>query len=946
MKRTSDSPVHFHTKIMEPQTVAAPVPIRFTRRDPGSRGAVSFRLMLVLLLTSMALLPLFISISMNLPPVLNILETTIAKKQIADLKEKYFEVNREVTRRSESARLLAKIPGVHDIASQEVSGEISSMLVHKRLSATIRKWFGAKKDIKSISIINLSGMELYKMLRDHTGALRVVDPDELEKLQSVADEIRSERPGLTILAIHNRISWIDRQHHIHHPEITLGSPVYGSNGKIIAFATITMDMTGIMRKFEYDFLVTGDGDYIYQGKSHDVAHMHGPGIAFSDFPGLKAMILSQHPGVVTGRNGLQVAWAPIIINNRPDRTMWSGAVVDARVLAALKGHVVKRIALIISIIFFIVILLVWRFSTMADRFRQQLVDSLRGLIENDIPINLNWKRPVEIRELGQELNRLSQRYIEMMTERTDAEARLAYLNRRLSMILDNAAEGILELDAEGNIQFVNPAACMILGFDRDDLLGNDLHSLVHYLRKDRSQYPEEECPFCTAVKNGNYYLFREDMFWRQNGEPVNVEYLTAPMYDRNNNLMGLVMCIRDVTERKKAENKAADLQKQLLHSQKMEAVGTLAGGVAHDFNNLLTAITGYSELLALDLEGNEQALKQVKYIAAAARRAAELTRQLLAFSRKQQAEKRIVEINELVQRQEKMLRRLIGESIELVTQLSEQAPLNTMADAGMIEQVIMNIVVNARDAMPEGGRILIRTEKKQIASGEEYKYEGGHAGHFVCVAVEDTGSGIDAETMKQIFTPFFTTKPVDKGTGLGLSVAYGIVEQHGGWINVYSEPGRGTVFKIFLPEYASPGQNDIEEDIQTGQVSISGNGREILLLEDDAMVREIAREILESRGFVVTMAENISQAREIFLQNRGKFDLVMSDVVLPDGNGLRFVEWVLKQAPETRVLLASGYIDESSHVDEIRKQGLPFVQKPFHVFDLLVAVDAAMEKSL
>jgi PAS domain S-box-containing protein len=625
--------------------------------------------------------------------------------------------------------------------------------------------------------------------------------------------------------------------------------------------------------------------------------------------------------------------------------MWSGAQVDASMLDALRGAIIKRIMLIASGIFAIVIVVVWRFSSMADRFRQQLVDALRGLIENNTPINLGWRRPAEIRELGEEINKLSNRYLEIMAERQKAESRLADLNRRLNMILENAAEGILELDAQGNILFANPAACTILGFDRSDLLGNDLHSLVHYLREDRSQYPEEECPFCNAVKSGNYKLFREDVFWRKNGESVSVEYLTAPILDSSKNMTGMVMCLRDVTERKKAEKKAADLQKQLLHSQKMEAVGTLAGGVAHDFNNLLTAITGYSELLAMDLEDNEEALRQVNFIATAARRASELTRQLLAFSRKQEAEKRIVELNELIRHQEKMLRRLIGEAIELVTQLSDEQPLNAMADPGMIEQVVMNIVVNARDAMPEGGRILIRTEKRHISPGDEYMYEGGRAGDFVCIAVEDTGSGIDPDTMKQIFNPFFTTKPVDKGTGLGLSVAYGIMEQHGGWINVYSEPGRGTVFKIFLPEYTGQSQKDFDEGARQKQLNISGNGRKILLLEDDIMVREIAREILESRGFNVTTAESMSEARQTFTESQGDFDLVMSDVILPDGNGLHFIEWVLEQAPEMPVLLASGYIDESSHVDEIRKRGLPFVQKPFHVFDLVIAVDAAMKKN-
>ncbi len=910
-------------------------------------GAVSFRAMLVLLLTSIGLLPLFISISLNLPVILDRLEGILAYSQIADLKEKYFTVNAQIIKYSESARLLSDVAGVRDLASQQTNGDVSANILHKRLSNTIRQWFNAKNNVRTVTVMNLSGRELFKMIRDGSGDLKEAAPDQLCMRPDVAGEVETmilDGSNIAVVATTSRITWKGNDHY-HHVDVTLGSLVSGYDGKIRGIATLTIDLSKLLERFQYDYIISGNGNYVYNGMSHQKVHTHIPGRAFEDFPGIRELIRKKRPGVTTYSNGQRVAWVPIIMNNRISQNLWSGSVVDSTMIDNMRGVVLKRVLFIAALMFLVVFIVVWRFSTLADRFRGELVQALRKLIENNTPINLRWKKPAEIKELGEEINKLSQRYIAITAQRQEAEDKLAALNRRLNMILENAAEGIIELDAKGNIRFANRAAALILGFEQNELKDNDLHSLVHYLREDRSQYPAEECPFCSAVTSGNYFLFQEDIFWRKDGDPVNVEYLTAPIYDEKKILLGMVMCIRDVTERKKAEKKADDLQKQLLHSQKMEAIGTLAGGVAHDFNNLLTAITGYSELLAMDLEDNEDALKQVKYIAAAARRAAELTGQLLAFSRKQQAEKRIIDINKLIHQQEKMLRRLIGENIKLTTDLCTDTSLNTMADAGMLEQVVMNIVVNARDAMPDGGGIMIRTGKQVVMPGEEYMYEGGHAGDFICITIEDSGMGIDRDTIKQIFNPFFTTKPVDKGTGLGLSVVYGIIEQHGGWINVYSEQGRGTVFKIYLPmlnpDSAGGGNKDLRSAWRKS-MDVKGKGRKILMLEDDVMVREIGREILESHDFDVTVAGDIKEARKIFHDKDGCFDLVMSDVILPDGNGLRFIDWVLEQAPDTPVLLASGYIGESSHVTEIRMRGLPFVQKPFHVDELVAAVDAAI----
>ncbi len=915
----------------------------------STSGAVSFKTLLVLLLTSIGLLPLLIAIAFNLPSVLGTLETILAQRQIAQLKEKYIGVGKEIIARSESVRLLAKIPAVrHIIGTCRDCPAQQDPLWRQQLTDIIQEWFGPIEPISSISLLDCSGKELYKITREHGGRLRKLREQELGIVKEAASKLKKfkfQGPDNTILCINNRINANDdKDHKAHRPEVTICCPVYDTRMNIMGLATITLNLSPILENSRFDFIVTGNGDYVYNCTASGKKDIHQPGIAFTHFPELKSLVNSKRPGVITDHKNRTLAWVPIIMSDRVQHTMWSGSVVDSTMITAMKRTLIKRILLIASLIFTLVFLVVWRYSSIADRFRDELIRALRSLIEKNRPIKLRWKRPEEIKELGQEINKLSDRYLEIMSERKRAESRLAELNQRLNMILDNAAEGIIELDAKGRIQFANPAAAKILGIDRDDLIGNDLHFLVHYLSEKDEHDAEHQCPFCTALMDGNYHLFTEDIFWLKNGKTVNVEYLTAPIYDQDNNLTGLVMCIRDLTERKKAEKRAADLQKQLLHSQKMEAIGTLAGGVAHDFNNLLTAITGYCELIALNIKDNEEALKQVSYISMAAERASELTRQLLAFSRKQQACKRIVDINELVRNQEKMLKRLIGEDIELTTQLSDREPLNTMADPGMIEQVIMNIVVNARDAMPNGGKIIITTTKVCIPPTEKSIYDKGKSGRFIVISVEDTGSGIAPETLKQIFNPFFTTKPVDKGTGLGLSVAYGIIEQHNGWINVESESGKGTVFSIYLPEYMGESVNIPPKD-QLGQLSVSGRQRKILILEDDLMVREIAREILESHDFNVITVANIKEAKRIFTKEKDHLDLVISDVILPDGNGLDFIDWVLEMAPEMAVILTSGYIDESSHVEEIRRRGLMFTEKPFHLKDLIAAADAAMRKT-
>lgn len=377
-----------------------------------------------------------------------------------------------------------------------------------------------------------------------------------------------------------------------------------------------------------------------------------------------------------------------------------------------------------------------------------------------------------------------------------------------------------------------------------------------------------------------------------------------------------------------------ETQVQLLHSQKMEAIGRLAGGVAHDFNNLLTAITGYTELLIDSIPFEAPMQGDLKEIKKAADRAASLTRQLLAFSRRQPLQTTIVDLNELVVNMQKLLKRLLGEDIELITML-EPTLLPVKVDLGQIEQVLMNLAVNARDAMPEGGMLTIKTENISLdgTTAESIKY--ARSGKFIRLSIADTGMGIEKGMLEKIFDPFFSTKEPGEGTGLGLSVVYGIIQQHEGWIHVTSEPNQGALFEIFIPAFTKDVQQELQE--QNILSELRGNGERILVIEDEEMICKFATRVLHQNGYEVFTAASFREGQEVFKKENGNFDLIFSDVVLPDGSGLHLVEQLLLEKPNLKVLLSSGYTDQKSQWRQIRGRGFRFLQKPY-VFTTLLEI--------
>jgi PAS domain S-box-containing protein len=365
-------------------------------------------------------------------------------------------------------------------------------------------------------------------------------------------------------------------------------------------------------------------------------------------------------------------------------------------------------------------------------------------------------------------------------------------------------------------------------------------------------------------------------------------------------------------------------EEQLRQSQKMDAIGQLAGGVAHDFNNLLTVITGYTELGMRRMDPADPFRKNLEQIKKAGDRAASLTRQLLAFSRKQMFQEKIVDLNSIVADMDKMLRRLIGEDIDLVSVL-EPSLSRVKADPGQIEQVLLNLAVNARDAMPRGGKLTIETGHANLDEAYVKSHLTAKTGRYVMLAVSDTGTGMDAETQQHIFEPFFTTKEVGKGTGLGLATVYGIVKQSSGDIWVYSEPGKGTTFKIYLPiaeDAASPEAEPHTTDIPQGQGTI-------LLVEDEELVRNLAGEILRMKGYQVLTAANGVEALRVCNEYAGRIDLMVTDVVMPQMGGRELAERIRSVRPETKVLYMSGYTDDAIVRHGILDDHVSFIQKPF-----------------
>ncbi|HKI24990.1 MAG TPA: ATP-binding protein [Candidatus Sulfotelmatobacter sp.] len=496
-------------------------------------------------------------------------------------------------------------------------------------------------------------------------------------------------------------------------------------------------------------------------------------------------------------------------------------------------------------------------------------------------------------------------------------------------LVTNAPYGICRCDSTGKILDVNPALVETLGYSSaNELIGQHIYSL--YADTDRWFDLADFFRSATPFKG----LGAE---WkRKNGSTTAVRVSGRSVTNGRESGVVFELFTEDVTERRV-------LEQQLRQSQKMEAVGRLAGGIAHDFNNLLMVISGYSEFLLERLGAEPQLRGPAQEIASAAERASSLTRQLLAFSRKQMLAPRIVNLNDVAGENLKMLTRMIGEDIDLVM-VPGQNLWAVRADAGQIDQVIMNLAVNARDAMPSGGKLTIETSNVTLDEDYVRIHAPLRPGEYVMIAISDTGAGMDAETQSHIFEPFFTTKGT-KGTGLGLSTVYGIIKQSGGYIWVYSELDKGTTFKIYLPRVVAAGE-PAAQVVEPVEISKAEPGTEtILVVEDEANLRYLARQFLEKQGYKVIEAADGAVAMQIAVAHEGMIHLLLTDVIMPGMNGRELAQRISEIRPNIKILYMSGYTENVVGHNGMLDAGVRLLQKPFNLRDLRSKVREVLDAS-
>jgi len=490
-------------------------------------------------------------------------------------------------------------------------------------------------------------------------------------------------------------------------------------------------------------------------------------------------------------------------------------------------------------------------------------------------------------------------------ERRRAVEALERREEHYRALIENSLDLVSILNVDGTIRYASPSHERIIGYALTDLVGQNLFSFIH---------PEDVSDARAALAQINGSASFECRWRHKDGS-----WRVLESFGRNlahvQGVSGVVVNSRDITERKR-------LEEQLHHSQRLEAVGRLAGGVAHDFNNLLMIITGYSQMLLDSMHPSDPVCGDLDQIVKAAQRATDLTNQLLAFSRRQVARPAVVNLNNLVQEMERMLRRVIGEDIELLTMLPPGLK-SVRVDPGQIEQVVLNIAVNARDAMPHGGKLIIETENLFVTDESRRNQVGPIPGPYVVLSVSDTGVGMESQVLSRVFEPFFTTK--EHGTGLGLSTSYGIIKQSGGDIWVDSKPGAGTTFRIYLPVAEEP-RGEAAAPLETTPL----RGTEtILLVEDEDGVRRVVETMLKRRGYQVLASPSPADALAVAESHSGTIDLLITDMVMPGMSGRKMAEHLITARPEMRVLYVSGYSDPIES-----DGGKAFLQKPFTAEEL------------
>jgi hypothetical protein len=498
--------------------------------------------------------------------------------------------------------------------------------------------------------------------------------------------------------------------------------------------------------------------------------------------------------------------------------------------------------------------------------------------------------------------------------RRDVASILEKNGQMVAALLESASQAIVGSDDAGRIVLANARTEAMFAYPRQELLGNSIEMLLPEAA--RARHGRDRADFFANPRVRDMGIGMELSGRRKDGVQFPVEVSLS--YVRTEEGLFAIAFVTDISQRKK-------LEEQLMHAQKMEAVGRLAGGVAHDFSNMLTVIAGYTQMILDQVSPPDPLRDYAEEILKASDRAAALTNQLLAFSRRQIVQSRVFDVNSVLLHTEKLLRRLIGEDVELALKLNPGAG-RIKADPGHLEQAIFNLATNARDAMPRGGRITIETEPVTLDNSYARTHLGVQPGEFVMIAVSDNGHGMDAETRRRIFEPFFTTKERGKGTGLGLATVYGIVKQAGGDIWVYSEIGKGATFKLYFPAVSEPASDALGGDVAAARDTRHAT---VLLVEDEQGVRDLTARMLKLMGYTALVASSGAEALALAKTHQGLIELLLTDVVMPGMGGRQLAEELRRLRPEIKVIYVSGYTEHTVSDHGVLDPGVEFLGKPF-----------------
>jgi len=609
-----------------------------------------------------------------------------------------------------------------------------------------------------------------------------------------------------------------------------------------------------------------------------------------------AMAVRGQSGVVEGIDyrGISVLAALRAI---PDSPWFLNAKVDTGEIYAP----IRKQAAIITV--FVGLMIVAAGVSLGLVWRQQLVGFYRKQYESECQYNIEREQTAATLK--------------------ENEAKFRGLSQEFNALLDAMPDSLTLLSPDLKIIWANKAAAAIAGKDVLGMVGQYWYALRFGLPAPDDKF----CPAAISFRTGDPEAVQvsgpDGRVW---------DLRTVPIKDAQGKVISVIELARDITEHRKLED-------QLRQAQKMEAVGQLAGGIAHDFNNILTAIIGYGNLLQMKMDEDGPLRTYVDQMLASSERAANLTQSLLTFSRKQIINPRPVNLNNIIKGVEKLLLRIIGETIEFKAIVADET-LTVMADSGQIEQALINLCTNARDAMPRGGLLTIETGAVEIDEEFTKAHAYGTPGVYAVISVADTGGGLDEKTRQKIFEPFFTTKEMGKGTGLGLSIVYGIIKQHNGYINVYSELGKGTTFRIYLPLVKLA----ISEEKPVEVVSVKGGTETIMVGEDDAEVRKLTKTVLEEFGYRTIEAVDGEDVIEKFNEDRNSIKLIILDIVMPKKSGREAYEEIRKIAPDMKVIFTSGYTADLVHKKKILEEGLEFISKPVSPRELLKKVRDVLDR--